>query len=61
MTIIIPVFTFVAAGTDHCIANAYYFAAAGEFDKYTLLYLIVCVFGNAAGSLIVSFLQGEKS
>ena len=60
VTIIIPVFTFVAVGADHCIANAYYFAAAGEFTIDALLYLIICVFGNATGSLVVSLLQGEK-
>lgn len=61
LTIIIPVFTFVAVGADHCIANAYYFVAAGEFTRISLLYLVVCVFGNATGSLVVSLLQGEKS
>lgn len=57
LTIILPVFTFVAVGADHCIANSYYFAAAGEYNKYTLTYLIVCIFGNALGALVVSLLQ----
>jgi len=60
LAVIIPVFAFVAAGTDHCIANAYYFAAAGEFTSDALLYLVICIFGNATGSLVVSLLQGEK-
>lgn len=60
LTVIIPVFAFVAAGADHCIANAYYFAAAGEFTSDALLYLIICIFGNAVGSLVVSLLQGKS-
>ena len=57
LTIIIPVFTFVATGTDHCIANAYYFAAGAMVSFEVVKYLAICIVGNAIGSLIVSLLQ----
>ncbi len=57
LTIIIPVFVFVASGADHCIANAYYFGAGMMISVKVILYLVVCVIGNAVGSLIVSLLQ----
>lgn len=57
LTIIIPVFVFVASGADHCIANAYYFGAAMMFSVDVLVYLIICVVGNAVGSLVISLLQ----
>ena len=57
LAIIIPVFVFVACGTDHCIANAYYFAAGFTFSLKVVLYLLICVAGNAVGSLIVSLLK----
>lgn len=61
LLIVIPVFTFVAIGADHCIANAYYFAAGSMYSVKALIYLLICILGNAAGSLVVSLLQGEKS
>lgn len=57
LTIIIPVFIFVATGTDHCIANAYYFAAGMIVNFEVIKYLMICIVGNAIGSLIVSLLQ----
>ncbi len=57
LAIIIPVFVFVASGADHCIANAFYFAAAMSFTIETAVYLVICVAGNAVGSLVISLLQ----
>ena len=57
LAIIIPVFVFVACGTDHCIANAYYFAAGAMVSFEVVKYLAICIVGNAIGSLIVSLLQ----
>lgn len=60
LTIIVPVFVFVASGAEHCIANTYYLAAGMVFKPEVFEYLLVCIVGNAVGSLIVSLLQGEK-
>jgi len=55
--IILPVFTFVATGADHCIANAYYLSAGKMFSIKALVYMLVCILGNAVGSLIISLMQ----
>ncbi len=57
LAIIIPVFVFVATGAEHCIADAFYFAAAMSFTADTAVFLAVCIAGNAAGSLVISLLQ----
>lgn len=58
LAIIVPVFVFVATGTDHCIANAYYFVAGMTIKNLEVMkYLAICIVGNAIGSLIVSLLQ----
>ncbi len=60
LAIIIPVFVFVAAGAEHCIADAYYFAAAMSFSAKTAIFLVICIVGNAAGSLVISLLQVKE-
>ncbi len=49
----LPVAVFILAGFEHCVANMYYFAVAGEFSGKMLLYLAVMTGGNACGSFIV--------
>ena len=60
LVIIIPVFVFVATGTDHCIANAYYFAAGATINLSVIKYMLLCIVGNAIGSLIISLLQVKR-
>lgn len=43
---------FVAAGFEHCVANMFYFTAAGVWSGKTLLYVIVMSLGNAVGGVI---------
>ncbi len=49
----LPVAVFILAGFEHCVANMYYFAVAGEFSGKMLLYLAVMTAGNACGSFLV--------
>ncbi len=49
----LPVAVFILAGFEHCVANMFYFAAAGVFTGKMLLYLAVMTAGNACGSFIV--------
>lgn len=50
---ILPVAVFILAGFEHCVANMYYFAVAGEFSGKMLIYLLIMTAGNACGSFIV--------
>lgn len=61
LLIIIPVFVFVATGTDHCIANAYYFAAGATVNLNVVRYVALCIVGNAIGSLIISLLRVREA
>lgn len=63
LAVVLPVFAFVTSGADHCIANAYYFAAARMISPRITMYMLVCVLCNAFGSLFISFLQdhGKKA
>ncbi len=55
--VVLPVMVFILCKFEHCIANMYYFALAGNFTSAalpkTLLYLLVMTVGNAIGGLLL--------
>ena len=57
------VVVFILCGFEHCVANMYYFPAAGMWSGKTLLYLLVMTLGNTAGGvlfpLVRSWLAGK--
>lgn len=60
--VVLPIMIFVVCGFEHCVANVFYFTAGGLFDHgvldvYMILYIAVCIIGNAIGSLAVKFMQ----
>lgn len=44
---------FILCGFEHCIANMYYFSAAGVWDTHTLLYVLLMTLGNSLGSWVI--------
>ena len=44
---------FILSGFEHCIANMYYFSAAGVWDTHTLLYVLLMTLGNSLGSWVI--------
>ena len=44
---------FVLCGFEHCIADAFYFAFAGEYSIKAFLYLMMIVLGNTVGGLFL--------
>lgn len=46
------VVVFILCGFEHCVANMYYFSAAGIWSGKTLLYLLVMTLGNAIGGVL---------
>lgn len=46
------VVVFILCGFEHCVANMYYFSAAGMWSSKTLLYLLVMTLGNAVGGVL---------
>ena len=49
---------FILCGFEHCVANMYYFSAAGVWRLRTLGYLLVMTLGNAAGGVLFPLLRG---
>lgn len=54
--VILGVMVFILAGWNHCIADCFYMAA-GSSSALTISYLLVVIFGNSIGSLLIRFLQ----
>jgi formate/nitrite transporter FocA (FNT family) len=44
---------FILCGFEHCIANMYYFSAAGVWSWHALLYILLMTLGNALGSWLI--------
>ena len=51
------VVVFILCGFEHCVANMYYFSAAGAWSARTLLYVIVMTAGNSVGGLLLPLLR----
>ncbi|MDR1017812.1 MAG: formate/nitrite transporter family protein [Lachnospiraceae bacterium] len=56
ISVALPVIVFINCGFDHCIANAFYFAAGGFNPKF-IPYLLVAIAGNTVGALIFRALR----
>jgi len=53
--ICVPV--FILAGSEHCIADMYYFCAAGVFTVDALCFILLAALGNAIGGVIIPLFQ----
>ena len=49
--------TFILAGSEHCIADMYYFCAAGAFSLEALFFIILAIIGNAIGGVLIPVCQ----
>ena len=54
LAVFLCVTVFILAGFEHCVANMYYFAAAGMWSWKVLLYLYIMIMGNSVGSIIIA-------
>jgi formate/nitrite transporter FocA (FNT family) len=48
--LILCVWTFVVTGTEHCIANMFYYAAAWQWNWGNFLNVVICIVGNSVGA-----------
>lgn len=46
---------FILSGFEHCVANMYYFSAAGMWHKQSLIALGVMTLGNSIGGMLLPF------
>ena len=52
--VIMSVIVFILCGFEHCVANMFYFSAAGMWSPKVFFYIIVMILGNSFGSIIIS-------
>ena len=52
LVIVLGVSGFILSGTEHCIADAFYFAVSGTFDLESLTRVIVITIGNSFGGIL---------
>lgn len=52
--IFLCVMVFILCGFEHSIANMYYFSAGCLWSFKTLLYVLIMVLGNSAGSILIA-------
>lgn len=50
--IIMCVMTFILCGFEHCVANMFYFSAAGVWSLKTIVYTLMMVLGNSVGAVV---------
>ena len=54
ISLILGIITFIMCGFEHSIANAAYLGISTQFDITTVLIILISIYGNTIGSLIVS-------
>lgn len=54
----VGLFTICTCGFEHCVANMYYFTAAGVWSLRTLGYLLLMTAGNAVGGVLLPLARG---
>jgi len=56
LVVILAVMAFILSGSEHCIADAFYYGCS-DFDVKGLLVLLFVIIGNSFGSILVRQLQ----
>lgn len=57
LSLLFGVAVFILCGTEHCVADMYYFSIAGMWNGRTLLCLLVITLGNACGGVLFPLLR----
>lgn len=57
LSLFFGVTVFILCGFEHCVANMYYFSAAGMWSGKTLLWVLVMTLGNSVGGVCFPLLR----
>ena len=52
---------FILCGTEHCVADMFYFWMGGAWSGAAVIRLLVITLGNAAGGVIFPLLRGLQN
>ncbi len=56
MAIILGVMGFILSGTEHCVADMFYYNVAFNFSLQMLLRLLVITAGNTVGGILINYI-----
>ena len=56
LAIVFGVVVFIVSGFEHCVANMFYFAVAGQLSGQAFTFLAVNTLGNAVGGVFMPLL-----
>lgn len=57
LALIFGVVGFILCGTEHCVADMFYFSVAGAWSGRAVLCLLVITLGNCAGGVFFPLLK----
>ena len=57
LAIVFGVMVFILCGFEHCVADMFYFALAGEISGGALVSLLIITLGNAIGGVFIPLLR----
>ena len=57
LSLFFGVTVFILCGTEHCVADMYYFSMAGMWNAHTLACLFVITLGNAFGGVLFPLMR----
>jgi formate/nitrite transporter FocA (FNT family) len=57
LAIILCVYTFIASGYEHCIANMFYISFSKLLSLHSVIYILIMVLGNSLGGLLIPSLK----
>ena len=57
LSLFFGVAVFILCGFEHCVANMYYFSAAGMWNWKTLAWVLVMTLGNSVGGVFFPLMQ----
>ena len=61
LALIFGVMVFILCGTEHCVADMFYFWMAGAWSGQAVVRLLVITLGNAVGGVLLPLLRGLQN
>ena len=58
LSLFLGIMVFILSGTEHCVADMFYFWMAGAWSGRAILCILVITLGNAAGGVLLPLLRG---
>ena len=60
LALVLCIPAFILSGYEHCIADMFYFAAAGRFTADGVLFILTAVLGNSLGAFVLPLLNAKE-